>query len=85
MTKSEVCMWKYVLSRGQMMGYKFQRQRPIKSYIIDFICLPLKLTIEVDGITQENEDIEILDKLRDKELRDLGFTTLRFSSWEGTK
>ncbi|MBK6450618.1 MAG: DUF559 domain-containing protein [Saprospiraceae bacterium] len=29
------------------------------NYIVDFICLPLKLIIEVDGITQE-----ILSKIR---------------------
>jgi len=82
MTKSEACMWKYVLSRGQMMGYKFQRQRPIDNYIVDFICLPLRLIIEVDGITHENEENIIRDKLRDINLVEHGYTVLRFSSWE---
>jgi len=82
MTKSEACMWKYVLSKGQMLGYKFRRQRPIDNYIADFICLPLKLIIEVDGITHEMEENIIRDAKRDKRLKELGYTTLRFSSWE---
>ncbi|WP_410000052.1 endonuclease domain-containing protein [Membranihabitans marinus] len=82
MTKSEACMWKYLLSRRQMKGYQFRRQRPIGSYIVDFVCLPLKLIIEVDGLTHESEDACRRDKKRDKRLSDMGFTTLRFSSWE---
>ena len=82
MTKSEACMWKFVLSRRQMNGYQFRRQRPISSYIVDFVCLPLKLIIEMDGITHENILAIERDKTRDNSLRKLGFTTLRFSSWE---
>jgi len=65
MTKSEACMWKYVLSGSQMMGYKFRRQRPIDNYIVDFICLPLQLIIEVDGITHEIDENIIRDEIRD--------------------
>lgn len=36
MTKAEACIWKYLLSRKQMMGYQFRRQRPILNYIADF-------------------------------------------------
>ena len=82
MTKSEACMWKYLLSGSQMMGYKFRRQRPIDNYIVDFICLPLKLIIEVDGITHDGEEDQIRDAIRDERLLTLGYTTLRFSSWE---
>ncbi len=82
MTKSEACMWKYLLSGSQMMGYKFRRQRPIDNYIVDFICLPLKLIIEVDGITHEIDENITRDKKRDEKLTELGYTTLRFSSWE---
>lgn len=82
MTKSEACMWKYLLSKRQMGGYQFRRQRPIGSYIVDFVCLPLMLIIEVDGFSHENEDAFEKDSKRDKKLFELGFTTLRFSSWE---
>ena len=65
-----------------MLGYQFRRQRPISNYIVDFVCLPLKLIIEVDGITHDNEIAISKDKKRDEKLNGLGFTTLRFSSWE---
>lgn len=82
MTKSEACMWKYILSKRQMKGYQFRRQRPIEWYIADFVCLPLQLVVEVDGITHDSPEAQARDKKRDHDLSLLGFTTLRFSSWE---
>jgi len=63
-----------------MMGYSFRRQRPIGNFIADFVCLPLNLIVEVDGFSHEEDGIR--DDNRDNELKELGFTTLRFSSWE---
>ena len=80
MTKSEACLWKYLLSKGQMQGYTFKRQRPILDYIADFMCEKLRLIIEVDGITHLNKRIELKDKERDQKILLSGFTTLRFSS-----
>jgi len=82
MTKSEACLWKYVLRNGNMMGYSFRRQRPIGNYIADFACLRLGLIIEVDGITHQLEESVVKDLKRDYDLMKLGFVTLRFSSWE---
>ena len=82
MTKSAVLMWKYLLSKRQMMGYQFRRERPIMDYIVDFVCLDLLLVIEVDGITHDDEEQEAKDRKRDKELNKVGFSVLRFSSWE---
>jgi len=62
------------------MGYSFRRQRPIGNFIADFVCLPLNLIIEVDGFSHEEDGV--IDDNRDNELKELGFTTLRFSSWE---
>ena len=82
LTKSAVCIWKYVLSRKQMLGYQFRRERPILNYIADFVCLELMLIIEVDGITHQSEEALKKDQLRDENLNEVGFTVLRFSSWE---
>ena len=82
MTKSEAVMWKYLLSRRQIEGYQFRRQRPIDNYIVDFACLPLKLVIEVDGLSHDSEEAQQKDKIRDKRLKELGFTNLRFSAWK---
>lgn len=82
MTKSEACLWKYVLSKRQMKGHKFLRQRPVLYYIADFMCKELLLIIEVDGITHDDPEAVQRDLIRDERLKAVGFTTLRFSSWE---
>lgn len=81
-TKSEACMWKYALRAGRFANYDFKRQRPVLNYIADFMCTELMLIIEVDGITHTNEKEILDDEKRDKDLEEIGFTVLRFSSWE---
>jgi len=82
LTKSAAAMWKYVLKGKMMLGYQFRRERPILNYIADFACLELLLVIEVDGITHDNPKQQARDAQRTKELEAVGFTVLRFSSWE---
>ena len=82
MTKSADCTWKYLLGRRQMKGFQFKRERPILNYIADFVCLELLLIIEVDGITHDSEEAYKKDIKRDAALEAVGFTVLRFSSWE---
>jgi very-short-patch-repair endonuclease len=79
MTKAEACLWKYALRAGGICGYKFKRQRPVSFYIADFMCIELKLIIEVDGLTHQNETVFNKDQIREKHLRVLGFEILRFS------
>ena len=55
MTYSEVKLWKE-LKYGQMMGYDFDRQRPIGNYIVDFFCKDLQLALEVDGLTHQGDE-----------------------------
>jgi very-short-patch-repair endonuclease len=82
MTKAEACIWKYVLSKKQMMGYSFRRQRPLLKYIVDFICLKLKLVIEIDGYSHQLQENEIKDQIRQKEIESAGFHVLRFKDRE---
>ena len=82
MTKSAARMWKYVLRNRMMRGYQFRRERPVLHYIADFACLPLKLVIEVDGITHHDQRQIAYDRRRDALLAEIGFTTLRFDSLE---
>jgi very-short-patch-repair endonuclease len=79
MTFSEVKLWNE-LKNGQMMGYDFDRQRPIGNYIIDFYCKDLQLGLEVDGITHEDEKVMLNDKQRQTELEVLGVSFLRFNA-----
>ncbi|MBN1663077.1 MAG: DUF559 domain-containing protein [Deltaproteobacteria bacterium] len=80
MTKAEACLWKYVLRAAQMKGYQFRRQRPVLSYIADFMCKELRLVIEVDGITHDSKLEK--DKRRTDELRQAGFHVIRFTDEE---
>jgi len=77
MTKAESCLWKYAL-RASSLGVPFRRERPIGRFIADFVCLPLKLVIEVDGVTHRYEETQEKDTQKDKELKAMGFEVLRF-------
>ena len=82
MTKAEACLWKYVLIARMMKGYQFRRQRPVLSYIADFMCKELDLIIEVDGITHSYEVVSEKDDRRTADLEKHGFTVLRFTDEE---
>jgi very-short-patch-repair endonuclease len=82
MTKAEACLWKNVLRASQLKGFPFKRQRPVLSYIADFMCKELMLIVEVDGSIHQLEEIIEKDKFRQKELETAGFTVLRFTNEE---
>ncbi len=82
MTKAEACLWKFVLGRKQMMDYQFNRQRPVLTYIADFMCKELNLIIEVDGITHQWGGIAEKDLDREEKLKSAGFHLLRFDDDE---
>lgn len=85
MTKAEACLWKYALRAGMRKGYGFRRQRPVLEFIADFMCLELKLVIEVDGITHTWGDTVEQDKRKEDRLREAGFHILRFDDDEVLK
>ena len=57
------------------MGKKFKRQKPVRHYIVDFICFDPKLIVEIDG-GRHAEQVEY-DRRRDAYLHSEGFTVLR--------
>lgn len=79
MTKAEVCLWKYALSKKQT-GYSFKRQRSIGPYIVDFVCMDKKLIIEIDGDVHWVGGNGSKDINRQKYLESLGFLVIRFSN-----
>lgn len=79
MTFSEVKLWQN-LKHGKMLGYDFDRQRPIDNYIVDFYCKDLQLAIEVDGITHEGEVARQKDEQRQEKLEAVGVSFLRFDA-----
>jgi very-short-patch-repair endonuclease len=80
MTHAETILWSQ-LRRNGLCGLKFRRQHPIGPFILDFVCLSIRLAIEVDGITHCTPDEIAYDKRRDGYLRECGFTVLRI--WNG--
>lgn len=78
-TFTEILMWNY-LKKKQLLGYDFDRQRPIGNYIVDFYCKDLMLAIEIDG--ESHYGNEGKDKKRDIRLNELGVTVLRFDDLE---
>ncbi len=56
---------------------RFQRQKAIGNYIVDFYCAKVGLVIELDGGGHyTNEQME-KDRVRTKELKDMNLTILR--------
>ncbi len=80
-TLSEVLLWKY-LSRKQMMGYSFYRQKPIDNYIVDFYAPDLMLVIEIDGNSHDFEETQLNDPIRQEKLESFGLHFLRFSDMQ---
>ncbi|MFO0793585.1 MAG: endonuclease domain-containing protein, partial [Candidatus Brocadiaceae bacterium] len=79
---SEVLLWKYLKGK-KVLGYDFDRQKPIDNYIVDFFCNELVLAIEIDGSTH-NEKFEE-DQRRQAKLESLGVRFLRFYDFDVKK
>ena len=79
MTFSEVKVWNE-LKNGQLMGYDFDRQRPIGNYIVDFYCHKLKLVIEIDGSVHDSEEAKLNDEKRQNDLENMNLTVIRFTN-----
>jgi len=78
-TSAEAELWNILKSKN-LYGRKFRRQHSIGNYIVDFCCPSEKLIIELDGDPHgEYHKIEE-DKNRDKYMKSLGFTVLRFEN-----
>ena len=74
-TDTERWLWQKLRNR-QLLNLKFRRQVPIGNYIVDFVCLELKLIIELDG-SQHIEQADY-DARRTAYLEQLGFRVIRF-------
>ena len=75
MSPPEVALWRELRQRPG--GYKFRRQHPAGSYVLDFYCASLQLAIEVDGWVHDNAETAAKDASRSEYLRSQGVATLR--------
>ena len=72
---AEHLLWHH-LRHKQLAGYKFRRQQPIGKYIVDFVCMPEKLIIELDG--SQHAEQQNYDRQRDAFLKEEGYRVLRY-------
>ena len=77
-------VWQMLRNR-RMLGEKFRREHPIGPYTLDFVCVELKLNIEIDGKAHLIEEGQQRDKRRDEFLRSLGFSVLRIAGFRVTQ
>ena len=75
-TEAEAVLWSEL--RGQKLGAKFRRQHAIDSFIVDFVSLPDKLVVEVDGKIHDDINQVEYDAGRTQILAELGYRVLRF-------
>ncbi len=74
--QAEALIWRAVRNR-RCDGAKFQRQVPLRAYIVDFVCFERRLIVEIDGPSHESAEQIVADRLRDVWLRERGFRVLR--------
>ena len=74
-TDAERHLWHH-LRREQLAGYKFRRQFPIGVYIVDVICVPARLVVELDG--GQHLEAQAYDAKRTRVIEAKGYRVLRF-------
>ncbi|MEO8998255.1 MAG: DUF559 domain-containing protein [Rhodanobacter sp.] len=74
-TDAERRLW-YFLRREQLAGHKFRRQYPLAGYIVDFVCVPARLVIELDS--GQHLDALVYDQRRTEILEREGYCVRRF-------
>lgn len=79
-TKAESLLWQFL--RGNGLKEHFRQQHPICGYIPDFVCLRLRLIIEIDGGYHSEGEQQEQDKIRQDYLEKEGFSFLRFTNEE---
>ena len=74
---AEKLLWNRLRNR-QLSGFKFRRQHPTDSYILDFYCPEKHLAIEIDG--DSHEERLRYDQIRTEFLKKYGYKVIRFSN-----
>ena len=71
-----------VLSARGKAGVKFRRQAAIGAYVVDFVCFPRKLIVELDGPQHLMAAAQEHDGRRTAWLAAQGFRVIRFRNQE---
>ncbi|MEZ5478964.1 MAG: DUF559 domain-containing protein [Thiolinea sp.] len=78
-TSAEQVLWGQLRNR-RLVGYKFRRQHPVGSYIVDFVCFSEKLVVELDGVQHQEPEQMAYDQVRTAFLEAGGYRILRFNN-----
>jgi very-short-patch-repair endonuclease len=79
-TPAEERLWHFL--KAGKLGVKFRRQAAIGSYLVDFVCFPAKLIIELDGPQHLTPEALEYDGRRTNWLASQGFHIIRFRNQE---
>ncbi len=82
MTRQEKHLWYDFLSHYPV---RFQRQKTIDNFIVDFYCHAAKLVIEVDGSQHFEESGRIYDEERTRVLKSYSLEVIRFTNLDVDK
>ena len=74
-TDAERRLWQPLRLR-QLGGFRFRRQVPLHGYIVDFLCVELKLVVELDG--GQHVEQAAYDEIRTGVLQGAGYCVLRY-------
>jgi very-short-patch-repair endonuclease len=83
MSLPEALLWKELQRRPG--GYTFRKQFPLAPYTLDFTCLSVRLTIEIDGEAHSRGEQPALDERRDRFVAKRRFLTLRLPATDVLK
>jgi very-short-patch-repair endonuclease len=78
MPLAEQILWNALRVNTKKLKLRFRHQHPIHPYIVDFICIKLKLIIEVDGMSHDMR-VEY-DEKRDRFLKNAGYEVMHFTN-----
>jgi len=78
-TPPEQFLW-WVLRSRRLGGLKFRRQEPIGPYVVDYCCREIKLIVELDGMSHDDEQSR--DAVRERWLQEQGYRLVRVTNWD---
>ena len=78
MSLPEGLLWQELRKRPG--SFKFRRQHPAGSFVLDFYCAAVRLAIEVDGFGHDSARAAVADERRSAWLRSQQIATTRISA-----
>ena len=81
-TPAEKQFWNILRKMPFYKTARFNRQKPLGEYIVDFYCHEYRLVIEIDGDSHAQDGAKIKDKKRTEFMESKGLQVIRFTNQE---